>query len=74
MNFNFAFGELHSDKSINDKNNSFENYIPKCYKVKEFKYPSIVFLSIHVVVFRSVMIGECNSGDIAIFRILSKTK
>ena len=34
MNFNLHFGELHSDDSINDKNNLFENYIPKCYKVK----------------------------------------
>ena len=34
MNFNLHFGELHSDNSINDKNNFFENYIPKCYKVK----------------------------------------
>ena len=34
MNFNLHFGELHSDNSINDKNNLFENYIPKCYKVK----------------------------------------
>ena len=34
MNFNLYFGELHSDNSINDKNNLFENYIPKCYKVK----------------------------------------
>ena len=28
------FGELHSNNSINDKNNLFENYIPKCYNVK----------------------------------------
>ena len=34
MNFNLHFGELHSDNSINDKNNFFENCIPKCYKVK----------------------------------------
>ena len=34
MNFNLHFGELHSDNSINDKNNLFENYIPKSYKVK----------------------------------------
>ena len=34
MNFKFHFGELHSNNSINDKNNLFENYIPKCYKVK----------------------------------------
>ena len=34
MNFNLHFGELHSDNSINDKNNLFENYIPKCYKVE----------------------------------------
>ena len=34
MNFTLHFGELHSDNSINDKNNLFENYIPKCYKVK----------------------------------------
>ena len=34
MNFNLHFGELHSDNSINDKNIFFENYIPKCYKVK----------------------------------------
>ena len=34
MNFNLHFGELHSDNYINDKNNFFENYIPKCYKVK----------------------------------------
>ena len=34
MNFNLHFGELHSNNSINDKNNLFENYIPKCYKVK----------------------------------------
>ena len=34
VNFNLHFGELHSDNSINDKNNLFENYIPKCYKVK----------------------------------------
>ena len=34
MNFNLHFGELHSDNSINDKNNWFENYTPKCYKVK----------------------------------------
>ena len=32
--FQFAFGELHSDNSIIDKNNLFENYIPKSYKVK----------------------------------------
>ena len=34
MNFNLHFGELHGDNSINDKNNLFENYIPKCYTVK----------------------------------------
>ena len=34
MNFNLHFGELHSDNSINDKNNLFEYYILKCYKVK----------------------------------------
>ena len=34
MNFKLHFGELHSDNSINDKNNMFENYIPKCDKVK----------------------------------------
>ena len=34
MNFNLHFGELHSDNSINDKNNLFENYIFKCDKVK----------------------------------------
>ena len=34
MNFNLHFGELHSNNSINDKNNLFENHIPKCYKVK----------------------------------------
>ena len=34
MNFKLHFGELHSDNSINDKNNFFENSIPKCYKVK----------------------------------------
>ena len=34
MNFNLHFGELYSDNSINDKNNLFENYIPKCDKVK----------------------------------------
>ena len=34
MNFNLHFGELHSDNSINDKSNLFENYIPKFYKVK----------------------------------------
>ena len=34
MNFNLYFGELPSDNSINDKHNLFENYIPKCYKVK----------------------------------------
>ena len=34
MNFNLHFDELHSDNFINDKNNLFENYIPKCYKVK----------------------------------------
>ena len=33
MNFKLHFGELHSDNSINDKN-MFENYIPKCDKVK----------------------------------------
>ena len=34
VNFNLHFGELYSDNSINDKHNLFENYIPKCYKVK----------------------------------------
>ena len=34
MNFNLHFDKLHSDNSINDKNNLFENYIPKSYKVK----------------------------------------
>ena len=34
MNSNLHFGELHSDNPICDKNNLFENYIPKCYKVK----------------------------------------
>ena len=34
MNFNLHFCELHSNDSINDKNNLFENYIPKCYNVK----------------------------------------
>ena len=34
MNFILHFCELHSDNSINDKNNLFENYIPKCYIVK----------------------------------------
>ena len=34
MNFHLHFGELHSNNSINDKNNLFENYIPKCYNVK----------------------------------------
>ena len=36
VNFNLHFGELHSNNYINDKNNLFENYIPKCYKSKEF--------------------------------------
>ena len=30
---NLHFGELHSDNFINDKNNLFENYFRKCYKV-----------------------------------------
>ena len=34
MNFNLHFGKLHGDNSINDKNNLFEIFIPKCYKVK----------------------------------------
>ena len=34
MNFNLHFGELHSNNSINDKNNLFENDIPKCYNAK----------------------------------------
>ena len=34
MNFNLHFGELHSNNSINDKNNLFENYILKCHNVK----------------------------------------
>ena len=34
MNFNLHFGELHNDYSTNDKNNLFENYIPKCDIVK----------------------------------------
>ena len=34
MNFNLYSGELHSNYSINDKNNLFENYIPECYKVR----------------------------------------
>ena len=34
MNFNLHFSELNSDNSINDKNSLFENYIPKCHKVK----------------------------------------
>ena len=34
MNFNLHFSELHSDISINDKNNLFENYISKRYKCK----------------------------------------
>ena len=34
MNFNLHFGELHSNNSINDKNNLFENYVPESYKVK----------------------------------------
>ena len=34
VNLNLHFGKLLSDNSLNDKNNLFENYIPKCYKVK----------------------------------------
>ena len=34
MNFNLHFCELRSDHSMNEKNNLFENYIPKCYIVK----------------------------------------
>ena len=34
MNFNLHFCELRSDHSMNDKNNLFENYIPKSYIVK----------------------------------------
>ena len=34
MNFNLHFGESHSNNSINDKNDLFENYILKCYNVK----------------------------------------
>ena len=34
MNINLNFGELHSNNSVNDKTNLFENYIPECYKVK----------------------------------------
>ena len=34
VNFNLHFGELRSNNSINDKNNLFENHIPKSYKVK----------------------------------------
>ena len=34
MNSNLHLGELHSNNSINDKNNLLENYIPKCCKVK----------------------------------------
>ena len=30
---NLHFGELHSDNFINDKNNLFEIYFRKCYKV-----------------------------------------
>ena len=36
VNFKLHFGELYSDNSINDKNNLFENYIPKIIKSKEF--------------------------------------
>ena len=48
------FGELHSNNSINDKNNFFENYILKSYKVKrilisfncfsEYRYDNVPFL------------------------------
>ena len=34
MNFNLHFCELHSNNSINDKNNLLKTFIPKCYKVK----------------------------------------
>ena len=34
MNFNLHFDEFHSVNSINDKNNLFENYNLKCYKIK----------------------------------------
>ena len=34
VNFNLHFDKLHSDNSINDKKNLFENYMPKSYKVK----------------------------------------
>ena len=58
MNFNLHFGELHSNNSINDKNNLFENYIPECNKVKsilisfncfyEYIYYSLMFFIAYI--------------------------
>ena len=55
MNFNLHFGESHSDNSINDKNNLFEKYIPKCYKVKRILISFNRFLSIVVASFFRIL-------------------
>ena len=60
MNFNLYFGELHSDNSINDKNNLFENYIPKCYKVKRILISFNCF-SEYIMRFVSVIYVLCLS-------------
>ena len=59
MNFNLHFGKLHSNNSINDNNNLFENYVPKCYKVKRIsisfncfsEYTCIINLYIIIALF-----------------------
>ena len=60
MNFNLHFGELHCHNSINDKNYWFENYIPKCYKVKRilisFNCFSEYILNINNVQFDNMVI------------------
>ena len=58
MNFNLHFGELYSDNSVNDKNNLFENYIPKCYNVKRIVISFNCFSEYIIGLF-----GYCKGGN-----------
>ena len=56
MNFNLHFGEFQSDNSINGKNNLFEIYIPKCYKVKR------ILISFNCFSEYTTLLTDCSAG------------
>ena len=70
MNFNLHFGELHSDNSINDKNNLFENYIPKYYKVKRILISFNCFSEYIIVHYGTLYIKKVTWGSVTLVRTI----